>query len=106
MTKFLLFVTGDHRSRESAVAVPTVRRCLRVTTRHPTQELSVVDDEIGERELVRVEDKWRNTERQDREPEVNQEGSPDGHGGIQEQEEIPHTHVDTWSGKTGVQDGE
>ena len=86
MTKFLLLVTGNHGTRKSAVTVPAVGGGLRITTGHPTQELSVIDDEVGEGELVRVEHEWRNAKGQNREPEINQVGSPDGHGSVQEQE--------------------
>jgi hypothetical protein len=46
----------------------------RVTTRHPAKELAVVDDEVGVRELVGVEEEGRNAQTNDGDPEVDQVG--------------------------------
>ena len=57
----LLLVPRDHRARETTVADPRVRVRARVAAVHPPQELAVVDDEVGEGELVRVEEEGRDT---------------------------------------------
>ena len=106
MPEFLLLVTGDHRPRESAVTVPTARFMARVTTRHPPQELPVVDDEVRKVELMGVEDERRDTERHDGEPEVDEVRRPDGHRSVEEHQDVPHAHVDTWSSEPRVEDGE
>lgn len=48
MTQLLLLVTSNHRTRQTAVPVPRARLRTRVSTRHPPEELAVVDDEVGE----------------------------------------------------------
>lgn len=77
-----------------------------ITPRHPTQELPVVDDEVGERELVGVEQEGGNAKRKYREPEVDEVRCPDGHGRVQEEQEVPHSHVDAGAREPGVEDGE
>ena len=53
-----------------------------------------------------VEQERRDAQRQDGRPEVDQVGNPDRHGGIQQQEQVSHAHVDTRTGETGVKDAE
>ena len=84
VAQLLLLVTSDHRTGQTTVAVPRASLGTRVTTRHPAEELAVVDDEVRERELVRVEDERRDAQRQYRDPEVDEEGRPDSHGGVEE----------------------
>lgn len=106
MAKFFLLETSDHSSRQPAVAVPTAGFRSGVTARHPAQELSIVNNEVGVRELMRIEQERCNAERKDREPEVDEVRRPKGHGRVEQQQEVTHTHVDTRACKSGVQDGE
>ena len=53
-----------------------------VTTRHPAKEFAIVDDEVSEGELVRVEEERCDTKREDCEPEVNEVWRPDRQGCI------------------------
>jgi hypothetical protein len=71
-----------------------------VTSRHPSKELSVVDDEVGEGELVRVEDEWRDTQTEDSHPEVNDVGDEDGHGNVKQQYQRSHTEVNRGTGES------
>lgn len=51
-----------------------------VTTRHPAKEFAIVDDEVSEGELVRVEEERSDAEREDCEPEVDEEWRPNRQG--------------------------
>lgn len=106
MTEFLLLVSSDHGTGETTVSVPTAGLRSRVSTGHPTQELPVVDDEVGERELMGVEHERRDTKRKDGQPEVDQVGSPYGDGRVEQEEQITHAHVDTRPSESGVKDRE
>lgn len=106
MTEFLLLVASNHRSRKSTVSVPTARLGSRVSSRHPSQKFAIIDDKVGKGKLVRVEEERRDTKREDREPEVDEVWYPDGKRGVEEQEEIPHSHVDARPRETRVQDTE
>ena len=55
---------------------------------------------------MRVENEWRDAKGEDREPEVQEEGRPDGHGGVEEEQKVPHAHVDAGSSKARVEDRE
>ena len=66
----------------------------------------IIKDEVRERELVRVENKWRNTKSECRNPEVDQIWGPQRHRHIEQHNERPHTQVDTRSSKSRVQDTE
>ena len=48
----------------------------RVASRHPAQEFAIVDDEVGEQELMRVEQEWSDTEGHDGNPEVDEMRHP------------------------------
>ena len=80
----LVLVARDHRRGETAVPIPAARLRAGVAARHPAKELAVVDDEVQERELVRVEHERRNAEQNDRDPEVDEERRPDRHRGVRE----------------------
>lgn len=71
-----------------------------VTSRHPSQELAIVDDKVGEGELMRVEEEGRDTERHDRNPEVDQVWCPDRQGDIDQEHDRPQTQVDRWPSET------
>jgi len=53
-----------------------------VTTRHPAKEFAIVDDEVSEGELVRVEEERSDTECKDCKPEVDEEWRPERQGCI------------------------
>ena len=55
---------------------------------------------------MRVEHERCDAQGEDGEPEVQEVGRPDSHGGVEQQQEVTHTHVDAGSGETGVEDGE
>ena len=74
--------------------------------RHRKEKNTIVDEEVRKRELVRVEDERRDAQRQYRDPEVDEEERPDGHGGVEEQKQVTHTHMDAGSSETGVEDSE
>ena len=65
VSQLLLLVTRNHRPRQTAVSVPTAGLRARVPARHPPEELAVVDDEVGEGELMWVEQEGRDAKRQD-----------------------------------------
>lgn len=47
-----------------------------------------------------VEEEWRDAEREDREPEVDEVRDPDRKRDVEQQEKIPHAHVDARPRKT------
>lgn len=51
-----------------------------ITTGHPAKEFAIIDDEVGEGELVGVEEEWSDTKCEDCEPEVDEEWRPDRKG--------------------------
>jgi len=55
---------------------------------------------------MRVEDEGCDAERKDGEPKVNKMRHPNDHGDVGEEKEIARAHVDTGTGKAGVEDGE
>jgi hypothetical protein len=57
----------------------------RVSSRHPSQELSIVDDEIGKRELMRVEQEWRDAQTDDGDPKVDNVRHKHTEGDVQQQ---------------------
>ena len=83
MAKLLLLVSRDHGSGKSTIAIPAARLRPRITARHPPQELSMVDDEVGEGELMRVEEERRDTESEDGTPEVDEMRNPKSHGDVE-----------------------
>lgn len=103
MAESFLLVTGDHRPRETAVTDPGVGVRSRVTAGHPAKVLAVIDDEVGERELMRVENEGSDREREHGDPEIDQVRHPDGHGHEEQRQERPHAEIDTRSGETRVE---
>lgn len=81
--KLLLLVTGDHGTRKTTVPIPTARLRPRVAARHPTQEFSVVNDEVGEGELMGIKHERRDAQGEDRRPEVEQVGCPQSDGRVE-----------------------
>ena len=98
--QLLLLVTSDHRTGQTTVAVPRASLGTRVTTRHPAEELAVVDDEVRERELVRVEDERSQTQRKRRNPEINHMRYPERDRHIKQHDQRPHPQVDTRTSKS------
>ena len=70
MSEFLLLVASNHRPGEPTVSIPTARLRSRVSSGHPPQKFAIIDNEVGEGKLVRVEEEWGDTKREDRKPEV------------------------------------
>lgn len=93
MTELFLLVASNHRPGKSTVSVPTARLRSRISSRHPSQKLAIIDDEVGKGKLVRVKEEWSDAEREDREPKVDEMWYPDGERGVEEQEKIPHAHI-------------
>jgi len=102
----LLLVTGNHGPRQTAVPDPRVGVRARVTAGHPPKVLPVVNDEVGERELVRVEHEGGNAQCENGDPEVNEMGHPDGQGDEKEHQQRPHAKIDTGSSETRVENAE
>lgn len=75
----------------------------RIAARHPAQELPIVDDEISERELMRIEKEGGDAKSEDGDPEVDKVGHPQGQGYIKQQAKRAHTEVNTRPGETRVQ---
>lgn len=101
-TQPLALETGDPSSGQSTVTDPRVGMCSRVTSRHPTKELSVIDDEVGNGELVGVEEERSNTETDDRNPEVDKMRNPDCESDEEKEDEGTHTKVDRRSSESGA----
>jgi len=106
VAKFLLLETSDHGPRKSTIPIPAASLGSGITPRHPPQELPIVNHEVGVGELVRVEKEWRDAKRQDRKPEVDQMGDEERHGGVEQEEEVAHAHINARSREPGVEDGE
>ena len=66
----------------------------------------IVNDEIRWRELVRVEQERRDTERKNRHPEVGHPSGPDRQCNIEQHDQRTHAEVDTRSSEPGVEDTE
>lgn len=105
MTEFLSLETSDPRPRQPTVTDPGVLVAPGVTPRHPPEELSVVDDKVRERELVRVEQEGRDGERKDGDPEVDEPVDPETRRHVEHHERQPETHVNGRPGETRVEDG-
>ena len=65
-----------------------------VTSRHPSEELSVIDNEIGERKLMGVEEEWSDTETKDSNPEVDDVRDKDRHGNVEQEHQCSNTKID------------
>lgn len=72
----------------------------RVASAHPSQELAVVDDEVGVRELVRVEQERRDTETDDGDPEVDQVRDKDRQRDVQQEDQRSEAEVDRRTGES------
>lgn len=94
MTETLALVTSDARPRETAVADPRVAVRARVAARHPAKEFAVVDDELGERELVRVKEEGRDRKSERRDPEVDKPVHPQRHRDVEHHEAEAEAKVD------------
>lgn len=106
VSEAVLLVTSDHRSRQTAVSDPRVAMRPRVTARHPSKEFTIVDNKVGEGELMRVEQERCDDERHNADPEVDEMGHPDCHRDVDEHQERPHAKINAGTGESRVQDAE
>jgi hypothetical protein len=65
-----------------------------VTSRHPSEELSIIDDEVGERELMGVEQEGSDAKTKDGNPEVNDVRDEYRHGNVKQEDQSSNTEVD------------
>ena len=65
-----------------------------VTSRHPSEELSVIDDKVGERELMGVEQEGSDTKTKDGNPKVNDMRDEYRHGDVKQEDQSSNTKVD------------
>jgi hypothetical protein len=93
-TKPLSLETGDSGPRQSTVTDPTVGMGSAVTSRHPSKELSVINDKVGEGELMRVEEEWSDTKTENGNPEVDDVGDKDRHGDVEQEDQSSNTKID------------
>jgi hypothetical protein len=68
--------------------------CPRITSRHPSEEFSVVDDKVRVGELMGIEEEWSDTKTNDGNPEVDKMWDPDGKCDVEEEDECSDTKVD------------
>ncbi len=106
LPKFLLVITCDASPAQPTVTVPATSFRLSVPTAHPSQEFSVIHDEITNGELVRVEHIRRDTQRQDGNPEVDEMGNPYSNRRIKQHDQSTHSHIDAGPSKSRVENGE
>jgi hypothetical protein len=71
-----------------------------VTTRHPSEELAVINDKVGKGELMRIEEERCDTETKDSHPEVDNVGDEDRHGDVEQENQGAYSEIDRWSGET------
>lgn len=83
-TEPLSLETGNSSPRQPTVSDPRVGVGSTVTSRHPSKELSVINDKVGERELMRVEQEWSDTKTKNGDPEVDDVGDKDRHGDVEQ----------------------
>ena len=65
-----------------------------VTSRHPSEELSVINDKVGERELMGVEQEGSDTKTKDGNPEVDDMRDKYRHGNVEQEDQSSDTKVD------------
>jgi hypothetical protein len=65
-----------------------------VTSRHPSEELSVINDKVGERELMGVEQEGSDTKTKDGNPEVNDVRDEYRHGNVEQENQSSNTEID------------
>ena len=106
VSESLPLVPGDPRPREPAVSDPRVCVRPRVSSRHPPEELAVVDDKVRERELVWVEQERRDRQRQSGDPEVDEPVHPQRGRHVEHHQRESHAEVDRRSGESRVEDRE
>lgn len=96
----LALETSKTSTRETNEADPGCRVCLSVATGQPTEELAVVDEEVGPRELVRVEDEWRNAEGEEGDPEPKKPVAPCRQCSKEQDQQATSTPVDRGSSES------
>lgn len=55
---------------------------------------------------MRIEEEGSDTEGHNRDPEVNKMREPDRQSNVEQEQQRPHTEVDTGSSESGVENGE
>lgn len=105
-TQLLLLGSSNSSSRQTAISNPGIVVRPSVTSRHPSQELAIVDDEVGKGELMRVEHERCDTERHHGDPEVDQVRHPNRHRDVENDEQGAHAEVDARSRESRVQNRE
>ena len=68
--------------------------------------LPIIDDEVGEDKLVRIEPEGRNAQREGGHPEVDEVRCPQRQRHVKQHDEGSHAKVDTWPGESGEQNTE
>ena len=66
----------------------------------------VINNKVGGRELVRVEQERRDTQRQNGNPEVRDPACPERQSDIEQHHQGPHSEIDTRAGEPREQDAE
>lgn len=70
------------------------------------EDSPVVHDEVGERELMWVEQEGRDTKSENGYPEVDQVRCPERHRDVEQHDQRAHSKIDTGPGKTREEDAE
>lgn len=55
--------------------------------------LPIINDEIGEHKLMRIEQERCNTQREDGDPEIDEVGCPERQGHIEKHDQCPHPQI-------------
>lgn len=66
----------------------------------------VINDKVGEDELMWVEQERRNTKRKNRDPEVDEVRSPERQRHVEQHYQRPHPEIYTWPSKPREQNAE
>lgn len=106
VTKSLALETSKTGTGQTNEANPGRRVSLGVATRQPAEELAVVDEEVGPRELVRVEDEGRDTKGEQRDPEPEKPVTPCRQCSEEQNQQTTSTPVDRRAGETREEDTE
>lgn len=106
LAESLALETSEASTRQTNETDPRRGVSLGVATGQPSEELAVVDEEVGPGELVRVEHERRDAEREQGDPEPKQPVAPNGDGSEKQHEQATGAPVDRRTGETRVEDTE
>lgn len=106
VTESLALETSKTGTGQTNEANPGRGVSLGVATRQPAEELAVVDEEVGPRELVRVEDEGRDAEGEQRDPEPEEPVSPGSQCSEKQDQQATSTPVDGGTGESREEDTE